>query len=244
MTQNTETEAVLALLENVPDGPWLYRPQRGDDWGVVRCSEPIDDNSFICKARDPRVWRESVLDQHRMAKTDPWEHLARFIAAARDLVPALLAERDAALTRVKELEAEGFVLAAGQCLFDHGEGLTGDPHGNPYCRKDEALSKALAEVAVLREALEDIVTDDTWGLEHATYMKCRTALANTTAPDVLTKTWNEAIEAAADICSEVIRDYDVMDASGTKYLPLKTQKAAKGLVSIAREDIRALKKGE
>lgn len=50
----------------------------------------------------------------------------------------------------------------------------------------------------------------------------------------------EMKEAAIEACSNVIKNYDVMDASGTKYLPLKTQKAAKGLVAIAREDISAI----
>jgi hypothetical protein len=57
-----------------------------------------------------------------------------------------------------------------------------------------------------------------------------------------------ALEAAAEVCTSVIKNYDVMDASGQNYLPMKTQKAAKGMVSIAREDIRALdpsvKRGE
>jgi hypothetical protein len=49
-----------------------------------------------------------------------------------------------------------------------------------------------------------------------------------------------ALEGAADACSTIIQDYAVMDSTGTKYLPLKTQKAAKSMVSLAREDIRAL----
>ena len=56
--------------------------------------------------------------------------------------------------------------------------------------------------------------------------------------------WDAAIEAAANACTNVIKSYEVMDATGTKYLPMKTQKAAKGMVSIAREDIRQLKKGQ
>ena len=47
-----------------------------------------------------------------------------------------------------------------------------------------------------------------------------------------------------DACTNVIKSYDVMDETGTKYLPMKTQKAAKGMVSIAREDIGKLKKGQ
>jgi len=49
-----------------------------------------------------------------------------------------------------------------------------------------------------------------------------------------------ALEAAAETCTTIIRDYDVMDSTGTKHLPVKTQTAAKGMVSLARQDIRAL----
>jgi hypothetical protein len=52
--------------------------------------------------------------------------------------------------------------------------------------------------------------------------------------------WNDAREAAVEACTNVIKNYDVMDGTGTKYLPIKTQKAAKDMVSIAREDILAL----
>ena len=62
------------------------------------------------------------------------------------------------------------------------------------------------------------------------------------APDH--ETWDAAIQSAMDACTNVIKSYDVMDATGTKYLPMKTQKAAKGMVSIAREDIGKLKKGQ
>ena len=62
-----------------------------------------------------------------------------------------------------------------------------------------------------------------------------------TAPDH--SEWNAAIQSAIDACTNVIKSYDVMDETGTKYLPMKTQKAAKGMVSIAREDIGKLKKG-
>ena len=49
-----------------------------------------------------------------------------------------------------------------------------------------------------------------------------------------------AYKDAGDVCTSTIKDYDVMDATGTKYLPVATQKAAKGMVAIAREDIRSL----
>jgi len=41
--------------------------------------------------------------------------------------------------RIEELEKENFTLAATQCPFPDGEGLTGSPSGHAYCAKDEEL---------------------------------------------------------------------------------------------------------
>ena len=41
--------------------------------------------------------------------------------------------------RIEELEKENFILAATQCPFPDGEGLTGSPSGYSYCAKDEEL---------------------------------------------------------------------------------------------------------
>jgi len=49
-----------------------------------------------------------------------------------------------------------------------------------------------------------------------------------------------AYEAAASSCTNVIKNYDVMKPDGTTYEPIRVQKAAKGMVSLARQDIRAL----
>ena len=59
----------------------------------------------------------------------------------------------AAEARIEELEKENFTLAATQCPFPDGEGLTGSPSGHAYCAKDaeltklqKALGRALAEI--------------------------------------------------------------------------------------------------
>ncbi|WP_288927250.1 hypothetical protein [uncultured Maritimibacter sp.] len=49
-----------------------------------------------------------------------------------------------------------------------------------------------------------------------------------------------AYERAAEICTNVIKNYDVMKPDRETYEPPRVQKAAKGMVSLAREDIRAL----
>ena len=71
-------------------GPWLYRPDEYDDWGVVRTAPDAEGRMWrICQARDPAAWKDDVLSAHRHAGTDPWEANARLIAAAPDLAEAL-----------------------------------------------------------------------------------------------------------------------------------------------------------
>jgi len=48
---------------------------------------------------------------------------------------------DTAADRIEELEKENFMLAARQCLFSDGEGLTGSPSGHAYCAKDEEIER-------------------------------------------------------------------------------------------------------
>jgi len=86
---DTSPEAVERLLDGVTPGPWKYRPNRFDDWGVVK-----SDDFHLCQVRDLLRYTMEHLNEARAANYDPWESNARFIAAARQLVPALSAERD------------------------------------------------------------------------------------------------------------------------------------------------------
>lgn len=61
-------------------GPWEYRSQPHDDWGLVRAGRYI-----ICQARDPKV-DHLDLSHYRRTKTDPFEANARLISAAPDLL--------------------------------------------------------------------------------------------------------------------------------------------------------------
>lgn len=65
-------------------GPWLYRPNRYDDWGYVRDS----DGHVVARAANPHVSMQEYAD-HRAAKTDPYEANGRLIAAAPELAEAL-----------------------------------------------------------------------------------------------------------------------------------------------------------
>jgi hypothetical protein len=75
--------------------------------------------------------------------------MAHWVTACHQSMPSLLDALDAAETRAAKAEAErdalleeASVLAAGQCLFPDGTGLTGDEYGNQIC-----AMKARAEAA-------------------------------------------------------------------------------------------------
>ena len=62
------------------------------------------------------------------------------------------------------------------------------------------------------------------------------------AIDALLKAEREkAMRDAAEVCTNIIKNYDVMEpGKPDQFASLKTQKAAKGMVSLARQDILAL----
>lgn len=61
------------------------------------------------------------------------------------------------------------------------------------------------------------------------------------AQAMVAKAREDALREAAEICTNVIKSYDVMEPGKPgQYASLKTQKAAKGMVSLARQDIEAL----
>ena len=75
---DTTTQAVTALLDGVTPGPWHFD---GQAWNLIVWSSNENRVCFMAHSNG--------LDDDRDFAT------AAFIAAARDLVPALLAERDA-----------------------------------------------------------------------------------------------------------------------------------------------------
>lgn len=74
-----EIEALEAGLDGLSPGPWSYRPNEFDDWGMVRTA----DGSILANARAGDVERESEEYKSRCRREgrDPYsavgEHIAR-----------------------------------------------------------------------------------------------------------------------------------------------------------------------
>lgn len=61
----------------------------------------------------------------------------------------------AAEARIEELEKENFILAATQCPFPDGEGLTGSPSGHAYCAKEKELEGCDEYIQTLIKIIEE-----------------------------------------------------------------------------------------
>lgn len=63
-------------IGTLPEGPWLYRPNKFDDWGVVRLGK---DGPILAVARSGS--HDVDEDKHRHDRTDPYEDIGQAIAA-------------------------------------------------------------------------------------------------------------------------------------------------------------------
>ena len=63
----------------------------------------------------------------------------------------------------------------GRWVGQHAAQETSNPSSTEYVRAD-LYEELKTKVEVAAKALEDIMVDPTWGLEHETYMRCRAAL--------------------------------------------------------------------
>lgn len=90
-------DKLRALDEAATPGPWAYRPDEFDDWGVVKAPPQRPDGfeydlSFVlAQFRDPAATDPITQHEHRAAKTDPWKGNAELVTFLRNAVPAILA---------------------------------------------------------------------------------------------------------------------------------------------------------
>jgi len=96
-----EIAAIEAGLKGLPDGPWNYRPNEFDDWGIVRAA----DGSILANARAGDSLRESEAYKARCRQNglDPYsdvgEHIAR---CSPETIRALVARLRAAENALSE----------------------------------------------------------------------------------------------------------------------------------------------
>src|SRR5574343_560425 len=89
MTDRNELERLLAAAT---EGPWEYRPDEFDEWGVVKSpprevgnyEPPLILRTVLAQMRDDRRLDEDTLNEHRRAGTDPWEANARLVVFLRN----------------------------------------------------------------------------------------------------------------------------------------------------------------
>lgn len=188
MVDKLELDRLRALVEAASPLPWVYRPEKYDDWGWIRGVERDDRDigpfrPIVANAKDSLV-REEEMDAHRRSGTDPYGPNAELIVAAVNLIPTLLDQAatpaEDARSRVKVLEEalerakhklghvsvgcmNGDNLAVTLCThFDDGEGDE-DEHGwtGAATAGCDATLKAIHAMYadVLRTALGNKETD-------------------------------------------------------------------------------------
>lgn len=102
---------IRAGLKGLPEGPWSYRDQPHDDWGMVRGKRDADGlASFVMQAKSGFP-SEDELAEHRRAGTDPWgafaKHFARLDPQTVSALLARLDKAEAQLRRISRWERYG-----------------------------------------------------------------------------------------------------------------------------------------
>lgn len=110
---DTSTAAIAALMDGVTAGPWRVEHETTLIWG--HCDK--DDSTYRGMGYPVAECRISPVSSWAHGPdADAGETNARFIAAARELVPALTDERDAAVARAEQDEARVAELEAEAAL--------------------------------------------------------------------------------------------------------------------------------
>lgn len=152
---DTSTEAVKALLHGVTAGPWTFE----------REAEPEDEHPrhFVCHPLTECDATTVCNLEPSRAETEAQRNAnARFIAAARDLVPALLSERDdlrakldAAVDGLRKLSTLAPVEKPPEPYDENGWQVadTGERHAQMVLEKDmwSVADFARAAIAKIKE---------------------------------------------------------------------------------------------
>tara|TARA_R110002020_G_scaffold466582_1_gene689222 strand:+ start:65 stop:661 length:597 start_codon:yes stop_codon:yes gene_type:complete len=99
MTHNKQLREAAEAAEAIAPSPWLLRPDKHDDWGVIRQGVETEDGFrwVVAQVRASKddTFDQNVMAEHRRNGTDPHQEVADFIAAANpSTVLGLLDEID------------------------------------------------------------------------------------------------------------------------------------------------------
>lgn len=131
-----EIEQLRQRLAEASAQPWVYRPNKHDDWGWIRGVERDDRDigpfrPIVANAKDSMVG-EAAMAEHRRAGTDPYGPNALLIVEAVNALPWLLDLASAALHDAKGLDLLFYAYRAG---FNDGDEGNWEP--------DTVLTRAL-----------------------------------------------------------------------------------------------------
>ena len=139
-------------------GPWAYRPDEYDDWGVVKSPrEPVEGfpdglRCVLAQFRDPKALDEEALNEHRRAKTDPWQGNAELVTFLRNAVPEILEAAD----QLEALRSHAEAMAEKLAYYgtdEHYDG--GDVPGHIYVLDDHGRYARQA-LAAYRSAFPEV----------------------------------------------------------------------------------------
>ena len=90
------SERLSALAEKATKGPWAYRPDEYDDWGIIKGAPhrpegfEYDLRFHLAQFRDPDALGEAILAEHRRTGTDPWRWNAELVVELVNALPTII----------------------------------------------------------------------------------------------------------------------------------------------------------
>ena len=109
-------------MDKPNEGPWLYRPLPGDDWGVIRDMN----GKLVAVAKEGRMVSGSDYADCRMHNRDPSEPNARLIVLAPEMLDmlkiaraALASSRDTISTLAASSGVDQSFIAESQTSYDN-----------------------------------------------------------------------------------------------------------------------------
>lgn len=139
------TERLRGRIAEASPLPWVYRPDKYDDWGWIRGVEQESDigryRPVVAIAKDSNV-REETFGLHRQNKTDPYGPNALLITDAVNALPELLTTLETLTQENARLREalEGIVTGDVERVVAHVWRADGKPSKLDQCAHDVQIN--------------------------------------------------------------------------------------------------------